>query len=110
MARGGGSSNRTTPTPSVAGSRGGGDEEEEYNPNVEDSDDDERTIAKDEDQHEDGEIDALKEEGDMPIEELLKMYGYVANEGAPAASKPPPPPSSVGSADGASGSRAERLK
>ena len=48
-------SNRTTPTPSVSGdggsSKGGGDEEEdEYNPNVEDSDDDERTIAKEEDQ------------------------------------------------------------
>ena len=64
MARQG--SNRTTPTPSVSGgdTGGGGEaEEEEYNPNVEDSDDDERTIAKDEDQHEDGEIDALKEEG-----------------------------------------------
>ena len=70
------SSMKTTPVASDAETVR---EDDEYNPS-EDSDDDERTIAKDEDQHEDGEVDALKEEGDLPIEELLKMYYPEAGE------------------------------
>ena len=76
-------------------------------------------------QHEDGEVDALKDEGEMPIEELLKMYGYVANpdqaQGTTTSGggkEKDKTPSVTSSTDGSSsvvartsrGSRAERLK
>ena len=75
-------------------------------------------------QHEDGEVDALKDEGEMPIEELLKMYGYVANpdqaQGTTSGGgkEKDKTPSVTSSTDGSSsvvaktsrGSRAERLK
>ncbi len=63
------SSLRTTPNVSDAEM----DNEDEYEPD-QDSDDDERTIAKDEDRHEEGEIDDLEAEADIPLEELLKKF------------------------------------
>ena len=38
------------------------------------SDDDEATIARDEDTHEDGELDELNADADIPIEELLRKF------------------------------------
>ena len=68
------SSLRTTPVGSDTDGSVRGEDDEEYNPTAEDSDDDEATIAKDEDQHSDGEVDMLQEESEMPLEELLKLY------------------------------------
>ena len=45
----------------------------EYEPDMS-SDDDEDTIAKDEDVREEGEIDMLNEEADIPVEELLRKF------------------------------------
>ena len=41
---------------------------------MQNSDDDEATIAKEEDNHEDDELDLLKADSDIPVEELLRLY------------------------------------
>ena len=41
---------------------------------MQNSDDDEATIAKEEDDHEDNELDLLKEESEIPVEDLLRLY------------------------------------
>ena len=60
---------RTTPTSTDAEM----DDQDEYEPD-QNSDDDEATIAKDEDTHEDGELDDLNAEADIPLEDLLKKF------------------------------------
>ena len=60
---------RTTPTSTDVEM----DDNDEYEPD-QNSDDDEATIAKDEDTHEDGEIDDLNAEADIPLEDLLKKF------------------------------------
>ena len=59
---------RTTPNVSDAEM-----DEPEYEPD-QNSDDDEGTIARDEDTHEDGELDDLNAEADIPVEELLRKF------------------------------------
>merc|ERR1711923_421322 len=60
---------RTTPTSTDAEM----DDQDEYEPD-QNSDDDEATIAKDEDTQEDGELDDLNAEADIPLEDLLKKF------------------------------------
>ena len=60
---------RTTPTSTDVEM----DDNDEYEPD-QNSDDDEATIAKDEDTHEDGELDDLNAEADIPLEDLLKKF------------------------------------
>ena len=59
---------RTTPNTSEAE-----DDNEEYEPD-QNSSDDEATIAREEDTHEDGEIDDLNAEADIPVEDLLRKF------------------------------------
>lgn len=61
-------SSKTTPNVSDAEM-----DNDEYEPD-QNSSDDEDTIAKEDDQKEDGEIDELKDQADIPIEELLKKF------------------------------------
>ena len=65
-------SSRTTPV--ASDSEGGIDDinDKEFVPD-QNSDDDEETIAKD-DVREEGEIDELKDESEIPVEELLRRY------------------------------------
>ena len=84
------------PTEEEAGAEEVEDEEKEFEPTVDmimNEFDDERTIDEEEtmtQEDEAAELNALKDEQDMPIEELLKMYGYNkdaaknATEAAPA--------------------------
>ena len=70
------------PTEEEAGAEEVEDEEKEFEPTVDmimNEFDDERTIDEEEtmtQEDEAAELNALKDEQDMPIEELLKMYGY----------------------------------
>lgn len=67
---------KTTPVgsdaESVSSAGGRFQDDVEYEPDMS-SDDDERTIAKD-DKEEEGELDMLNEEADIPVEELLKKF------------------------------------
>ncbi len=71
---------RTTPAGSdvesisSAGTSGrGAGQDGEYMPE-ESSDDDERTIGKEEDAHDDKEVDMLEKEAEIPVEELLRKF------------------------------------
>ena len=73
------------------------DNEKEFEPTVDmimNEFDDERTIEEEEamgQEDEQEELNALEKEQDIPLEELLKLYGY-NQPPLPQTSNPPPPP------------------
>ena len=77
------SSRRTTPNVSDAEM----DDNDDYEPD-QNSDDDEATIAREEDTHEDGELDDLNAEADIPLEDLLKKFHPELFEGENNADNP----------------------
>ena len=76
-----------------------------YEPN-QNSDDDEATIARDEDTHEAGELDELNADADIPIEDLLRkfhpeLFDGKENNGIDAGPEPEMPTSAIPSEDDA---------
>jgi hypothetical protein len=63
----------STPAVSDEESRSSGGKDEEYQPDMS-SDDDEETITKEDDGHEEGELDMLKQEANISVEELLRKF------------------------------------